>query len=184
MAWYVVRCVSRQERRVVQELEDLGLVAYCPFEIRWAKHAKRKASVSRALFPGYVFAVLPDGQSVYQAESIRLVRDIMRSESGSLLQASAASIRGLFLAEIFHTFDETWEPPKVKGRRYSHRWKRGERVTISRGPFEGYAGEIARTRGARRVELLISVFGRTQEVVVETSHLAPDQQDVAPKLAA
>lgn len=186
--WYVCRVISRQERKIVASLEEKGLTAYCPMERKWSLHARPKVAVSRALFPGYVFAILPDDEALDEARKDRRVREIMCDKFGNPIVASTRSLRGLFIADMFHEFDHTYvapKPKKVKGRRYSPKWKPGQQVKIVSGAMEGFVGQVIRAKGKARFDLLLNIFGRDQEVNVPQQDIeAVETQDIAPSLAA
>ncbi|MDO8912314.1 MAG: transcription termination/antitermination NusG family protein [Phenylobacterium sp.] len=183
--WFVCRVVSRQEKRVLAAFEEKGITAYCPMERKWSLHARPKVAISRALFPGYVFAVMPNDHALDAARSDRRVRDIMCDKFGTPIIASTRSLRGIFIADMFHEFDHTYVAPKVKGKKYSHKWAAGQQVKVIRGPLEGFIGRVIRAKGKARFELLLNVFGREQEVNVSHSELETYQaQNIAPSLAA
>lgn len=183
--WYVCRVISRQEKRIVASLEEKGLTVYCPMERKWSLHARPKVAISRALFPGYVFAILPDDEALDEVRKDRRVREIMCDKFGNPIVASTRSLRGLFIADMFHEFDHTYVAPKVKGKKYSHKWTAGQQVKIIRGPLEGFIGRVIKAKGKARFELLLNVFGRDQEVNVSHSEIETYQApDIAPSLAA
>lgn len=168
MSWYAIRLSTpNADRFVTTALAEVGLTAYSPQHVTWARHAKRKATRSRPLIPGYLFAELPDDDAIQAAFGIRGV-----NRHAPILKLRVVDVGALILADAFHAFDETWEPPRPKGRRYSHAWKRGDRVTITAGAFEGHVCQVVRARGAKRMEVLLTLFGRVQEVVVEHRVLA------------
>lgn len=164
--WYVLRVMAQQERFVVRALGEAGVTGHTPLHVTWAKFARRKAARTRALMPGYVFAELPDDRAIDAARAIRGVNEIMCNGEGKPRRIPSLAVGALILMEACHAFDETWEPPKVKGKRYSHAWKSGDRVRITSGPMEGHVVTVLRGRGRDNMEVLFSLFGRTSEVVV------------------
>lgn len=177
-SWYAIRCTSRQETFVAKALGEAGLTGYVPLHITEAKFARRVAVRARALIPGYVFAELADDEAVQAALSIHGV-----IRSAALIKIKPLEIAALALAEAWHKFDETWVPPKVKGKRYSYRWRAGDRVRIINGPAAGHAGVVICAKGKDRMEVLLTLFGRPWEVVTEHRNLEL-AQDVACPLAA
>lgn len=159
MTWTCLRTIPRQERRVLALLEDTGVLAYAPMEVRKVvvKHPHRpeiRRIVPRtsALIPSYVFAFLPDDDAIDAARSIRLVREIMSDPFGKPRKVDLAKLRGLLLADLFRLFDDTWEPQKPKG--YTPRWRKGDRVKIKNGVAQGWIGVVVSTRGRQQVEVL------------------------------
>lgn len=184
--WVILRVTARQERFVAGSLAEHGLLAYAPMHVTEARFAKRKAVRTRPLMPSYVFANLPDDHSLFLALEIRSVHGMMCNGEGVPRRVPLSAMGGLLLADACHWFDETWQPPKIKGRRYSHRWQPGERVRIATGPYQDFIGTVLRAKGRSRMDLMITVFGRDGEVNIEEKHLRkPDaEEDVASKRAA
>jgi transcription antitermination factor NusG len=176
MAWYVLRSQTRQERLAVTALTERGVMAYCPVEIRKLQIPGRpKSQKTLVLFPGYLFAVLPDDAAIDVVRSIHAIRDIMCNGDGEPRPARTSAIRGLFLAEAFHLFDETWEPPKVKIGGYSHAYKPGDRVRIKKGVLEGFAGEVVKAKNTAKLMIIAMVFGRPQEFEVDARDVETPQ---------
>lgn len=165
--WYALRVVCRQEAFVQRALADAHLLAYVPQHVTEARFAKRKASRSRPLIPGYVFALLIDDDAMQAALAIRgVIRD------GRSIPVPTLAIGSLALLEACHAFDETWTPPKPKGRRYTRRWKAGEVAMMDRGtPYEGHAVTILRAKNRNRLDVVLQIFGREVEVEVREHQL-------------
>ncbi|WP_367271334.1 transcription termination/antitermination protein NusG [Phenylobacterium sp.] len=152
---------------MLRALTEAGLTSYFPLHVTEAKHARRKATRSRPLIAGYVFAELPTDEAIHEALSIRGVFELV-SQNGKPRRIPSIAIGSLILADAFHLFDETWVPPRPKGKRYSHAWKRGDRVRIEDGgAFDGFKAEVLRANGRDRMAVLLMIFGRLTEVIVE-----------------
>jgi transcription antitermination factor NusG len=165
--WYAIRCCVRQEAFVVKALTEAELLGYAPQHITKPINAKRKATRSRPLIPGYVFAELPDDDAIQAALAIRGVFEVV-SRNGKPQRIPPLAIGALVLADACHQFDETWTPPKKKGQRYSHAWKKGDEVKIhDGGAFDGFSAQVLRANGRDRMAVLLMIFGRLTEVVVE-----------------
>jgi transcription antitermination factor NusG len=170
-SWYILRVNSRQERFVAGALNEAGFAAYYPVHVTKPKHATRKAAIcTRPLMPGYVFACLPDDEATVQALAIRNVIDRLQF-GGEAVRVPPLEMGSLILADACFAFDETWEPPRIKGRRYSHAWKPGERLKIEGGAFDGFLAEVRRGHGRDHMAVLLTIFGRATEVVVEHRQL-------------
>lgn len=174
--WYALKVISRQEAFVCRALGEVDpsrpLASYCPQHVTEAKFAKRKATRSKPLIPGYVFAQLPDNEAIHDALTIRGVFDF--------IPVPSLAVGALVLFEATHAFDETWKPPKRKGRRYA--WKAGDTMRVVRGSFEGHSVTIVKAKGKARFDVLLSIFGRVQELNMSGGDLSP--LDIAAQLAA
>lgn len=165
MSWYALRVSNRQEGYVLKALGEVRLHGYLPQHVTEARYAKRKATRSKPLIPGYVFALLEDDYDVQAALAIRGVQD-------ASIRVRAIDVGALALEEACHAYDETWVPPKPKGRRYNPRFRSGEHVRIRKGHYaEGLSGLVVKAKGRDRIKVLISIFGRDQEIDVEAKSL-------------
>lgn len=163
--WFALCVLSRQEAFVARALSDPDqarpLAAYVPQHVTHAPHARRRATRTRPLIPGYVFAQLPDDEAILQAMAIRGVFD--------RVPVPPLAIGSLVLFEATRAFDETYEPPKPKGRRYAYR--AGDQVRIVRGVHAGQVARIFRAKGKAKFEIFIATFERT--VTIDGRDLQP-----------
>lgn len=178
MSWYAIRTTNRQEGFVQRALTEARLFAYVPKHIDEAKFARRVATRTRPLIPGYVFAELPDDDAVQVALAIQGVNRHARR-----IPLRDIDVGALVLEEACHAYDETWKPPRPKGRRYSRRFKAGEIAKVVSGHFDGREVLILRTKNKDRLDVLLRIFGRDIEVELEERQLAATQ-DVALSRAA
>lgn len=173
MSWYAIRTTNRQEGFVQRALTEAKLSAYVPKHIDEAKFARRIATRCRPLIPGYVFALLPDDDAIQAALAVQGVNRHARR-----IPLRDIDVGALVLEEACHAYDETWKPPRPKGRRYSRRFKAGEIAKVVSGHFDGREVLILRTKNKDRLDVLLRIFGRDIEVEVEERQLAATQ-DVA-----
>lgn len=170
--WCILRVQPQQERWVAETLRDKGVNAYCPLQkLKPPQPTIRQAARTRPLMAGYVFADLPDDLSIDIARNLRNVSSIM-CMYGVPRRVPRFAIGCLIFLEACHAFDETWEPPPIKdGPRYSYRWRKGERVRIRGGPFAGFVAEVKNGHGRDHMDVLLSIFGRVTEIVVQHKDL-------------
>lgn len=170
--WYVIRVTPRQEGYVREVLEDKGIDCYFPWHKTFPLKAKRKATRERPLIAGFVFACVTEERAIDIIRSVRGYREIWCGADGEPRRVPPLHLGAMILAEAFHEYDETWVPPKPKGKRYHHRWQKDEVVHIEDGgPFHGFNGRVVRTNRKDRITLEVRLFGRPSEVEVKTKHL-------------
>lgn len=183
--WNILRVAPNMERRVRDTLAEAGLQVYVPVETRWPKGYRlmtkaeklRAKPITRPLVPGLVFAVLPDDDAINLVNENKAAR-LLKAGDGPL-KVRAQDIGVLAFWEACHEFDETWAPPlrrngSKRGRRkkdHNARWKGGERVKVTHGPFAGLFGEVLRASREDRVEVLMTIFGRETPAEVEEGWL-------------
>jgi transcription antitermination factor NusG len=177
MSWYAINVVSRQEGFVLNALREAYLVGYAPMHVTEARFAKRKATRTKPLIPGYVFALLVDDYDVQTALSIRGV-------IAAKIRLRPIDVGALVLEEACHAYDETWKPPRPKGRRYNPRFPNGLAVKVRRGPVEGSSGVVLKAKGRDRFIVLMNLFGRDHELDVAGTDLEPAQDVVDARRAA
>jgi transcription antitermination factor NusG len=59
MPWYVLYTAARQEKKVADRLEQLGVTVYCPMVVQVKQWSDRKKKVTVPVLPSYVFVCLP-----------------------------------------------------------------------------------------------------------------------------
>lgn len=62
MAWYVLYCRSRNEKKIAETLEKMGIEVYCPLVSDVRQWSDRKKKISTPLFTCYVFVKLKEKQ--------------------------------------------------------------------------------------------------------------------------
>lgn len=62
MNWYVVYTKPRNEKKVADALEQIGITAYCPMKEEVKQWSDRKKKVSIPLLPSYVFVQIEDAK--------------------------------------------------------------------------------------------------------------------------
>src|SRR5690606_37888470 len=163
--------------KVVEALNDAlkpeGGRVYAPMEkFRPRNHWRPR---TRPLFPGYVFAELPNDTALDIARANHAVREVM-CRDGRPVRIPALIIGSLVLLEANGAFDTTDRKTGSgsRSKRRGHRgraeplsrWKNGQRVKIEDGPFAGWIATITRDKGDR-IDALISFFGRETAVELD-----------------
>lgn len=72
MNWYALYTKPRNEKKVAQQLQQLGFEAYCPVVVKMKKWSDRYKKVEEPLLPSYVFVQLPaaNRELVFQVPGI------------------------------------------------------------------------------------------------------------------
>ena len=158
MGWFVVRTKARQELRAIHHLEEQGFKVYCP---QIPKYNGLKEVVGRqVLFPGYCFA--QSGE--LSIASIRSTPGVIGLVSFGL-QGTPATVTPAVL-EAIHVV-ETFHCEKVSSL------KVGGAVRLIGGPFKGFKGLYSK-RSKDRVEVLLTLLGQQQRVLVPSSQVSAE----------
>lgn len=150
MSWQALHVKPRCEKKVAQHCVRLGLTYYLPLRSETKIYQRRKVTVEKPLFPGYVFAGFDQDQRVELLKTNQIVR-LLEPVHPRLLLYQLAQIRRALRAD-----------PRLETLAGI---KPGRQVRIKAGPFMGVDGTIASVKGVERVVLNVDMIG--QAVVVE-----------------
>ena len=145
MNWFVIYTKSRQEKKVALELEKMGITVYCPMINQIRQWSDRKKKVEVPLISSYVFVHLKerDRETVFEVPGI--VRYVYWLEKPAIVRDEEIAVMKAWLST------QTVEA-KVEGLR------RGDRMKVSSGVFEGKEGFVEEI-SKNRVLLLLPDLG-------------------------
>lgn len=149
--WYILRAATRQEKRACESLTELKIEHYMPCEIVLRKINRREAHWQRALFPGYLFAQIPDAMfhAVIEADGVHApVRTYTASGERVPRTIPAGLVAALREAEERGDFDRTQVPPEKP-------LETGDSVYVTSGPFADKVAVIIELRSNDRIALLL-----------------------------
>lgn len=156
--WWVAHVRSRQEKALARYLVPFGIPFYLPQREQLVRRYGRKFQSYLPLFPGYLFfrGSRDDRYAALRSELIVQVLGVvdqarLHAELGQLyiLQAS-----GLPLV-----------PHPYIGK--------GDAVRVTEGPFAGYSGFVARTKGKMRMVVSVTMLRRSVAVELDRDCLVP-----------
>ena len=165
--WVVAVCKPSMARGVAEDLNELGLVAYCPLSRK--VHLRARARVGRRkiirqypVFGVYIFVGEVDGP--LQA-SIHSGISYLVGDSQGALSVPESFVLAINQAELDGKWDETKGLPS-----WAKTFKRGDPVRVKEGPFTGFAGLVdACSKAGIRVDL--DLFGRRTSTTLKPSAL-------------
>ena len=161
MDWFVVRTKASQELRAIHHMKEQGFDVYCPVIPKY--DGLKEVTGNQILFPGYCF-LQNDERSV---TSIRSTPGVIALVSFGA-EGKHASVSGDVLEEIRRV--EASYSQKIPGLRS------GDVVNLTDGPFKGLQGLYSK-RSKERIEVLMTVLGRQQRVLVPSSHVVSAEAD-------
>lgn len=158
--WHVCYTEPRAEQRIVADITaDLGFEAYMPVERMWVRHRGKRCEMERPVFPRYLFAqVDPHREEWQRLLDVDGVVDVLGrpaiDTAGLPSYVPVPWVEMIRKMEECGVFDRTKTEPD--------KFKIGEFVRVSDGPFAGMAGKIegfaAKLKSAtakKRVKLLM-----------------------------
>ena len=157
-AWYVVATKPRQEVVAQKHLQRQGYATLLP-TLRLRKRQRGKwQEVTEPTFPGYVFVGLELGRDdMAPIRSTQGCRDLVRFG-----QQPAVVHEDIIKAlKLGHSAQEA-SADKVK-----EPFSPGDLVRIEDGPFQGLNAIYCMNKGADRVQVLITLLGRSQHINID-----------------
>lgn len=144
--WYVIYTKPRNEKKVIDRLNEIGIEAYCPLRITKEHYSDRKKAVAKPLFNSYCFVRLEEKNLRDAFKVIGVVRYIYWC-------GKPAIIRDIEIEEIKRLLTE-YEHDAIKVQTL----KPNDRIKIQNGPFKDKEGNIISKKGNNLI-LLLSGLG-------------------------
>ena len=145
MQWFVIYVKPRTEKKVVQELEKLGVTVFCPMITEVRQWSDRKKKVEVPLINSYVFVQLKEKEReiVFQVHGV--VRYLFWLKKPAIVRDEEISVLKEWLSGVGVNAEvENLKP--------------GDQLKIKSGPFKGKEG-IVQELSKNRVQLLLQDLG-------------------------
>ena len=184
--WFVLQTLTGQELKVktsidaevkLQGLDDFFGEVLVPTEKVVSVKNNKKTTVTKKLFPGYVFievALYDEEQSVIEMvwSTIRGIQGIIGFLGGDrpvpMREQEIAEVRGALIRA-----EEARPKPKVV-------FQPGEVVKINDGPFMSFSGTVEEVDPERgKLKVSVAIFGRSAPVELEYWQVERDEASVA-----
>ncbi len=155
--WRVLYTKSRQEKKVANLLTERGIKNYLPAIKTLKQWSDRKKKVEEVLFKSYVFVNL-DEREYYEALKVPgVVRYVsFEGKAATISERQIETIKDTISNEL--EFDISTDY-----------FKKGDLLTIKKGPLKGTSGEVVSWSGKKRLLVRINEIGYSLIV-----HLSPD----------
>lgn len=160
--WYVVHTHPQGEKRAELNLQRQGFQAYFPRYLRRRRHARRVDTVTRPLFPRYLFVALDLGKDRWRAIQSTFGVSHLVSAGDTPLPISDAVVQEIRAREGEDGFVTLGLPAGLKS---------GSPVRLTDGVFAEYKGVIDRIADDRRVAVLLELLGREVRVFVPAASI-------------
>jgi len=179
MTWRLLYVRPQSESRYHASLAERGLHAYVPKETVWRGVGIRRAPAVKPLLPGYVFADLTDEQLAEAAHLPEVIYIVRMPGSGPAV-IPCKFVNELKTKEAEGGFDKT-RKERQQAKRYGKPLNPGERFEVRSGAWAGHIGEIARAVGSKRAEIILSLFGEANTVVMDFANMraVDDERETA-----
>jgi transcription antitermination factor NusG len=167
--WHALYTGVKSEFRVREGVRALGIAnddVWYPVGRRRV-HRKGGEDAWFPIFPRYVFVRFDSDRDPWnRIREVDGVEDVLRSAEWRPLTIPDKAIEDLQSAQNMGLFDER----RVAAREVL---QPGQDARILKGPFAEFVGKVVRMKNAKRVEILLGLFGRAQTVELSLAEVRP-----------
>lgn len=163
MHWHALYVRSRAEKKVYDQLVDLGYEAYLPLITRLKQWSDRRKKVEEPLFKSYVFVRNNARQHYYVLGLYGVVRFVT-------FEHEAVVVPDKQILAIKKYIDN---PVDDEDELNNLQLKAGQLVRIANGPMQGLIGRLVSMKSKRRLLVNIEVVGQTIPVSIPRSKVEP-----------
>lgn len=154
--WYVLHTKSRFENVVIEGLAKKSIETFLPTMNVKSRRRDRRIILDLPIFPGYTFvkSSLSAEQYLSIIKTTGVVKMIGNKEGPVSIQSDVIDSLKIMVAnsEIIKT---------------ERRFKKGEKIIVSQGPFTGLSGIFYKYKGKGRVYVNIDLLERGASVEIE-----------------
>ena len=158
--WYLLKIRPRQEKRATENLRRQNIECFCP-EV-WVEKILRgkKCQILEILFPGYIFVNFKNASS-----SIHCVNSTRGVQSFVSFGATPARVPFALIQEL----KEKTKPSE--NILISNLPKRGDKLRVTDGPFNGMNVVFSQPSGDQRAEVLLNMMNQQVKASIQYTNL-------------
>lgn len=157
MNWYVVYTRPKTERKVAENITDMGIESYLPMYKVVRQWSDRKQRIDMPLFPNYVFVRVNSLMRTHLFSIKELVRFVSIEQKPVVIRE-----KEIMTIKRVLTGDADVMPEEY--------FQEGMRVKIGYGPLAGLEGVILQRSGTTRLIVRIDALMKAFSVSVPTNH--------------
>jgi transcriptional antiterminator RfaH len=156
--WHVLHVRPRCEKKLAEYCQVLAVDCYLPLRAETKVYQRRKVTVEKPVFPGYVFVAFDFDQRVAVLRTNQVVR-VMDPLNEDRFLHELAQVRQALAAD-----------PTLAA---CTALKEGQHVRITGGAFMGIEGWVHSLRTPSKVVLNVDIIGQGVAVEVSREYLEP-----------
>jgi transcriptional antiterminator RfaH len=145
MSWFALYTRPKKEKKVTEQLEQLGIEAYCPMITQIKQWSDRKKKVETPLIRSYVFVNLEEKERNKVFEVHGIVRYLYWLGKPAIIQEHE-------IAALKNSLKGILTSVEVEGI------KPGDNLTIPKGPFQGKEGVVTQVE-KNKIRLVLKELG-------------------------
>ncbi len=156
--WHVIHTKAQREKKLYDDCVRIGLITYLPLIKKISRMRRRTIETTVPLFPGYIFCCFDwvQRRELYTTGHVSKFIDVVDQKG---------LVKDLIEIDKAISCEASLEP-------YSY-LKRGKRVRIVDGPFQGIEGIISHRRGKYRIVLNVALIEMAAAIEVYASQIEP-----------
>jgi transcriptional antiterminator RfaH len=154
--WYVLHVRPRCEKKLAEHCRALAVECYLPLRAETKVYQRRKVTVEKPVFPGYVFVAFDREQRQGLLRTNHVVR-IMEPPDEQRFLHELGQVRQALSAD-----------PTLAA---CMALKTGQRVRITGGPFMGIDGWVQSQKAPTKVVINVDIIGQGVAVEVGREYL-------------
>ena len=147
--WHVLHVKPRCEKKMAEYCQAQGLECELPLRQETKIYQRRKVTVTKPVFPGYIFLCYGPDRKTAVLKSNLVVRILVVARQDVL-------VRELTQIRLALSVDPTLDACAA--------FQAGRRVLIKHGPFQGLEGVVQVVKGHARVLLNVEMIGQALAV--------------------
>jgi transcription antitermination factor NusG len=145
MNWYAIYTKPRNEKKVADKLEAMGIESYCPTITSMKQWSDRKKKVTSPVLPSYVFVKITEPRRNEVFDISGVVRYVFWLGKPAIIREEEIELLKEYLAQDYTSVVQTT-------------LQRGDKLTVPSGPFKGQVGVIKNTTNTK-IQLAIESLG-------------------------
>ena len=158
--WFLLKTKTRQEKRAMENLLRQHIDCYCPEAFVEKILRGKKSQVIEILFPGYLFVNFRNPES-----SIHSVKNTRGVQSFVSFGGHPAWVPSALIQEL----KEKTKPSE--NLLISNLPKRGDKLKVTDGPFNGMSVVFSQPNGDERAEVLLDMMNQQVKASIKYSNL-------------
>lgn len=160
LGWYLAQFKPNSHKIAKRNLEQQGFRTFLPVQEETYRWRGRFLTEKRPLFPGYIFLSFDIQEGAWRA--VRSTQGITRLVS---LGTGPTAVPTQIVSQLMLRCDRDGNllPPKIL--------KKGDAITLTKGPFAGFTATIEGMAPERRICLLLELMGHNMRVSARSSDL-------------
>lgn len=154
--WYALYVRSRAEKKIVTQLEDIGVEVFLPLVTRIKQWSDRRKKVEEPLFKSYVFVHSTMKQHISILEVYGVIKFVTFEHEAVIVPDNQI----LAIKRYIDNFDE-------KERELTNsELQVGEMVRITNGPMQGLKGRLQSVKDKRKLIVYIEAVGQYLPITI------------------